>query len=653
MSDRHGQQGNNGSRRSSLAFGGFWLILFLATFFVGGPWSGFHGCLFLAVGLLMAFCPPEVPLPRLWKVLAGIFMLTSLAAFLPVEWFGVPEWRRHLQELGVDVGSMVVIQVRQAAEYLVLFGIILIVGLWLAGHRASSRQLRTWALAFTGGVAIYAVISRVAQGSNPDADFGFFPNRNHTGTWLAMGAVCGLGNIVQAIRDRKFVRLAVAVLATLICFWSVVGWSVSRGGVLLAAVGSFVWIFMLGRHYLGEHGRRALGLLALAIVGGFLIADSSVKARISATMEKAGNVMSKEDPAAPAEGKPATDQVQDLDFRIPTALDTLTMIREFKWTGVGSGQFYYIFPQYRNLTAVANDSDNFHPESDWLWVASEAGVPATLALLALVICAFGKSLREILKGRDRALRAACFTAALLVPLHGVFDVPGHRITLAWGAVFLFCLARHAPRDETALERPPARLRLVFSFAALGILAASVFLIRSQWYGGPHSAIDAGNLACDRAVELYSEDRANKRSAEAEGKVYAPRPGEDLLEQALVPLEAAARLAPLHRRVRHLQGFIALHFEDLGALVRTSFPIELQLDPTWVSSPLDQALAWSNSDQGETVRLWGEALRRARWLDQNHPGSWWNEVRTRQRIQEQARSKPELEQLWKESFGGGK
>jgi len=65
--------------------------------------------------------------------------------------------------------------------------------------------------------------------------------------------------------------------------------------------------------------------------------------------------------------------------------------------------------------------------------------------------------------------------------------------------------------------------------------------------------------------------------------------------------------------------------------------------------LQQALAWSNSDLEETAKLWDEALRPARWLDQRHPGSQWSETATRTRIREQVRGKLPMEQLWKARF----
>ena len=131
------------THRSRFVFGTFWGLLLAATFFVAGPWAGFHGILFAGVGLLIWFRPPALSLPAHWWLLAALFGIAGSAAFLPAEWFGSPDWRQTLKSLGVETGTMVAIQSRQAAEMLGLFAIMLVTSLWLAGHRASPSQVRT------------------------------------------------------------------------------------------------------------------------------------------------------------------------------------------------------------------------------------------------------------------------------------------------------------------------------------------------------------------------------------------------------------------------------------------------------------------------------------------------------------------------------
>ena len=186
---------------SGMVFGGLCILLLISTFLVAGPWAGFHGVLLGCLGLLIWLRPSQVPLPAVWWWLALAFILAASAAFLPARWFHEPEWRSQLESLGVETGPLVAIQSRQAAEALALFAVTLFVGFWMAGHRPTAAQLRLWALIFTLGVACYALIARLAQdsphlsGTFGTQHFGFFPNRNHSATYLSMGAVCGLGSI--------------------------------------------------------------------------------------------------------------------------------------------------------------------------------------------------------------------------------------------------------------------------------------------------------------------------------------------------------------------------------------------------------------------------------------------------------------------------
>lgn len=630
---------------SGWVFGGLWTLLLLGALGGTGPWAGFHGLMIGGAGLLMWWHPPVVSLPRLWWILAGVFITAGASAFLPAGWFAMPEWRGQFEKLGIVTGPSVVIQVRHAAESLGLFAILLFTGLWFAGHRPSPAQARTWALAFTVGVAFYAIFSKIMQEPLPTGNasgathYGLFANRNHTATYLAMGAICGLGSMLQAIRDRRFAVMAVALAATGVCLWAVLGWSVSRGGLLLLLVGSLAWLAVLGRGYLGRSGGWVVGLGVFTVVGLFFISESAVKGRLAETIGKAEAVAQPAATSDLASAKRITDASGALDFRVPTALDTLDLIRDFKWTGVGAGQFSYIFPQYRKLSASANDAEHLHPESDWLWLAAETGLPATLALAALVLLAARKSMRRILHGRDRALRGACLIAAMLVPIHGLFDVPGHHFSLAWSAVFLFSLSLRAPKEESVKSSPA---RWPFRLGALVMMAVAAFLIHAQWWGGHQSAVASGQLAADKVLSLYAEDRALQRAKDENRQTSTPPPGEDRLEQAMAELDDTLRRVPLDRRLRDLQGCIGLHFEDLDAKSSQAFEIARRLDPTWVNGPMRQAWAWSRTDPRQTALLWREALVRAEWMDLHHPGSLWSKERILADIRRSSRGHPELE-----------
>lgn len=621
-------------------------MLLGAALLGGCGWAGFHALLLGGAGLLMLAFPPPVALPRWWWWLAGLFVVAAAAPLLPAGWFGLPEWRQRLAGLGVNTGKLVAIQSRQVVEMLGIFAVTLLTGLWLVGQRATPSGLRTWALAFTLGVAGYALLARLMQ-APPVSDqpgggvlYGFFPNRNHTGTYLAMGVICGLGCALQAFRDRRSGRLAAALAGTGVCLWAVVGWSISRGGIVLVGVGILAWLPLCGFRRQGRSVGRVLLVLALVVVVAGLVvaADTAAMRRLARTVEQVEQLVTAGE-APPQVGSTArVEGVVDLDFRIPIVMDSLRMVRDFPWTGIGAGQFYYVFPQYRKYSVTRNNADCHHPDNDWLWLLVETGPLATLALVALVVLALRKSLRSILAGGDRALRAACLAAALVVPVHGLFDVPGHRLVLAWSAAMLFSLSL-GPAGGDQRRRVAA---WPFRSAGAAMLAAAAMLAWAQWRDGPQPAVTAGRVAADRALALYHLDQKRLQAALGRGVTYQPPADEDLLEQALAILTETAATVPLDREIPRLSGQLALQFDDREAAAERAFAIERELDPTWVTVLLDQAVALGAVEPERTRALWAEAIRRAEQVDRIKPGTVWGRDYTLETLNHRARVDPALQ-----------
>ena len=605
--------------RSDLAIGGIWLIVFLGSIFVQSPWEQFHGIIFLLVGALVCLFPPIRTHPKLWWGLAIVFVLGGLSSFLPANWFEPKDWRGDLDSVGVDTGSLVVVQGGYALESLSVFFVILFTGLWMAGHRASRKDLRIWSLMFVWGVAAYAIASWSIQHftDTGPSSFGFFPNRNHTATYLAMGAVCGLGCILQAIRDKRYMALVAALVATGICLWAAGAWSISRAGIFLIAVGTLLWVFLLGKRYLGRHGIWAVCLLVLGVAGMFLILDSKVKQRITDTVDRSGAVVGGSQEHSQA-------ALVDLDFRIPTALDTLDLIGENIFTGVGAGQYEFIFPQYRNLTSVASDATNVHPESDWLWMASEIGVPGTVALGILVVLALGTSLRSILRGRDRALRSACLVGAALVPFHGIFDVPGHRITLAFSAIFLYTLSLGSLSTRSSSPLPR---KIPYRIMGVAVGAFTLTILSLHMLGKISLRTVASERAISEAQRLYRADEKLQKAAEAADAEYQPDPSEDPLEDALAILENASHQVPLDRQIPRAIASVAFNFDDKQDEIDRAFALGRKLDPTWVRAPYEQGIAWAEFDPERVLPLWEEALERAEHVTELDDNNMWSRKNT--------------------------
>ncbi|MDG1070559.1 MAG: hypothetical protein P8P32_03030, partial [Akkermansiaceae bacterium] len=152
-----------------------------------GMWHFRMGSIALSLGILMLLAPPVIRLGKPLVLLSIGFLLFGLAPFLPVDVFGVPEWRKELSELGVETGDLVTIQWKQALESHLSFVLLFFSGLWLLGQRFSTRATRNLVVAFVFCVVLYAIFSKISEEQIPltrGRDFGFFPNRNHSSNLL-------------------------------------------------------------------------------------------------------------------------------------------------------------------------------------------------------------------------------------------------------------------------------------------------------------------------------------------------------------------------------------------------------------------------------------------------------------------------------------
>ena len=334
---------SNLSRRehSGPLFGGFFLaLIFLIVLGAAGPWHLRMGFIATALGLLMLNAPAVVRPGRTVLLLSAGFLLFGLTPFLPVDLFGIPGWRRELNELGVGTGDLVAIQWRQALAQHLSLVLLFLCGLWVLGQRFSPKTSRNLALAFVFSVAAYALITKLFENQIPASrdgpNFGFFPNRNHNSNLLSLGFICGLGALFQAVRSKHYAHLALLVLASGIILWAILSWNLSRSGIVLCATGTVIWLLLLGRRYFGRQERKVLGLVALLIVGVYGIAEFAVKDRIDETVEKiSGEGEEGLADSLTGEGPSPEVKMVDLDFRVPVYLDTFAMIADAPLTGVG------------------------------------------------------------------------------------------------------------------------------------------------------------------------------------------------------------------------------------------------------------------------------------------------------------------------------
>lgn len=117
---------------------------------------------------------------------------------------------------------------------------------------------------------------------------------------------------------------------------------------------------------------------------------------------------------------------------------TLDMIATSPLTGVGLGNWQYVYPDFDRGDVTWKAGSPQRPHNDYLWVAAETGLLGFVAFLWLAVVAALAAFRAVVSaGRDVLLYVVAAVASLVaVGLHGVFSFPLERIP----ATFLVALS---------------------------------------------------------------------------------------------------------------------------------------------------------------------------------------------------------------------
>ena len=553
-----------------------------AVFLAGVSHEGNLGAFLVMAGGAFLLCPPQVRVSwKLWAMAAALLLFASLA-LLPHGWFPEPNWRHLLVSEGVALPSSISPMPRETWFWLAILTIAVGAALFALSHPISSRtQL---ALASTGVAicGIYAGLSLVVSRTgwvfplDPDPqEFGFFLNRNHTSAFLVTGGILALGILGVALRHRHWVAASLAAACLAVSAPSLIFFTISRGGILSLAVGTLLWLAGLGRRHWSKPLLISFGGVFLAAILLFLAPKSIVRQRIETLM---GSVKNQEKRDGP------------LDPRILIFDDTLHLIRDNPLTGTGLGTFRYVFPSYRERALW--DHPVLHPESDWLMLAAEAGIPALLTLFVGI----GTLLCRAWTQREHPywpLRWGILCAALAAFLHGFVDVPSHRTALGWWIlVFAGMGLQTTPR---AAVRPSRAGHLLFVLLGLGACGLGIQMVRAQWFGGHPSVPFAGYSAQTDIIGL----RVDGKLAEAASAAREALKAYPLIDRLYFQLAVTLlRIDPKNN--------------EADSLLRAQRAVSADLPQT----PIDQGNLWLAIDPSRTAAAWLEGIRRRHLLDQS-------------------------------------
>ncbi|MFM6174973.1 MAG: O-antigen ligase family protein, partial [Sphaerospermopsis kisseleviana] len=520
--------------------------------------------------------PPTAPL-----VLGLLACALAATAFLPVAWFGLPGWRAAFPPGGVvELANSVAPQPWMAAYWWLLLVASTVIALSLLTAPLEPRHLRAFLHGIAGFIFIYAVLAIVARqtGWRPDfgyafpaaGSFGFLPNRNHSASLLAAGAIISVGLMYgEAVRQNRLSAMLAAIWASA-PLAGVLFFSVSRAGVIVLALGLVVWCFGLWRRN-RVHARGAIvAIVALGVVAGglFAVGGGGSRDRLWQLAERALG-------ATGAERGP-------VDFRAAVFRDAAALIADAPLTGVGIGQFAAVFPQY--VAASASHAPVVHPESDWLMAAAESGVPFAVCL-ALIVVWFGRCCWRGLPREGGLQRWTAASAVLAVVVHGLVDVPWHRVQLGW--FFLIIAAVAVPIEKSGARGPSVLLRVVTVALGVALVASGAWLAR--------------DIARDMVPAPFAALEGDKLNAMLED--YRDVEGRELAT-------AATMQFPLDFRAYYWRALFTSFFKDAQAESEQCLDAMLRVQPYLPeAADLKAGFFQANGDEAGEASAWADWARR--------------------------------------------
>jgi len=552
---------------------GGWLLvagILLSVFLAGGRPLWAQGIVTVCIGLLWFWhTPAKLPSKAVMAMLAVLAVL-PLAAYLPGDWLGLPSWRSELREFPAITWSFFVTPQPWLTFHCYLLWLTgLALAMWCACQEWDHYHRGTLARMYAGGmlaIALFAIFGNTT-GYQPSwwvstDGFGPFLNRNQWGAALGFAGVVSIALIHQCIRQEYKQGAIFWLIGTAVFIGSII-YNGSRGGVVVLIGGGFAYwaIYGIIRQ---QYRYAAVGIsflliaFALFAMGGGELLERFVGLR--------GLV----------EGEASEDA------RVQFYRMTMAVVAGSPLAGFGLGNFEYVFPFYLDFEPMF-DRRPVHPESSWLWLASEGGWLLLVAVAVALFILFRVSFTAR-KSRASTMRSVGLACAAMLAFNAAFEVSAHRIGTLFPVIVLACLALPPTKGAEfgAMLRGAAK--------ASGVLFMAIGLV---WLAGGWGFAMLPSVQGISA--LQDEAKAAKDSA---------RP-----EEAIELLHRCEKFRPLDWNI---------HWTLSGWMLEQG-----QLDPAWQEfrsanallpylywTIRDGALKWMTASPGRAATAILQALSRA-------------------------------------------
>lgn len=285
-------------------------------------------------------------------------------------------------------------------------------------------------------------------------------NTNHLGSLLALGTLTNLGLAFYAHQPTS--RRVVWALLTGSCAAATLS-TLSRGAVLGLALGAVVFLCTLFAQRLraaSERARRRRERLFLTTAPIFVIAACGVIVMIYVAASSA---------IAQIENT-SLNELEVETSKFSAWKSALTLVDEAPWTGVGRGAFESAFTRVHPASALATFS---HPENALIQALVEWGIPATIAIGALLVWL---ALRTIRRWKNGSLGAGALGALIAVAFQSNFDFGIELLGVALPTCILLASSSYV---SLATYERSARRRRTLRAGLTGVLALGALVLLSN------------------------------------------------------------------------------------------------------------------------------------------------------------------------------
>jgi len=523
----------------------------------GQPWA--LTLLIFAVGTLYLVAPPSLEIPKILLLLFTLLLFLAGTTFLPSNWFSA-SFRQPFLDQGIQLPETLSPQPWLSLEDgLLLLATIFWAGCCLEGKLTQAQRefLETGFVFGLGVVALNTILRETSiyqELPRLVREGGQFENRNQTGDLLLMGGIFSFSRGLAVLTRRRWRALSWIFLTGLFMVATILNGS--RAGVVLFGLGLLLLVVAtqaIGRKK-WDKGMLWIALVAVVGTAAFTVTSSQLHERFRLLV--AGN----------REG------------RLPIYHDAVSMVSQTPWCGVGLGNFEGVFNVQRS-ESLRLAARCLHPDSDWLWLASELGVIGVILVAALVAWTFRIYLGKTPFPR---LTAASATVAVLFLIHTFFDVGGHRFGTAWSCLYLVGLGASRLNSTATFKVNHLVLRLA------GVFLVAVAALRYQ-------SASAQPWMPTRASLAYVENISFPSAPMVEQK--------ELLERSL-------RWAPLDWSLYYQRAVMRMQSAQPENGSADDFNRALFLEQSSIDLPIAIGEVCRTADPVEMLEAWQELLKRA-------------------------------------------